>query len=93
MRKLLALSVLLVAVGCGSSDYESYDGSSFDSGITGSDLSEYASLQESWDEEDIDTQVNVCLAIDIDPSIARTTAIENNVDPDVAEAFFEEVCP
>lgn len=93
MRKLLALSVLLVVVGCGSSDYESYDGSSFDSGITDSDLSEYASLQESWDEEDIDTQANVCMAIDIDPSIARTTAIENNVDPDVAEAFFEEVCP
>jgi hypothetical protein len=33
------------------------------------------------------------MAIDIDPSIARTTAIENGVDPDVAEAFFEEVCP
>jgi len=93
MRKLLALSVLLVAVSCGSSEYDSYDGNSFDSGITDSDLSEYAGLQESWDEEDIESQANVCMAIDIDPSLARSTAIENNVDPDVAEAFFEEVCP
>ena len=82
--------------GCGA-DYDSgnYDNSydSYDSGITDSDLSEYAALQESWDEEDIETQANVCMAIDIDPSIARSTAIENDVDPDVAEAFFEEVCP
>jgi hypothetical protein len=81
---------LFAAAGCGS---DSYDGNSFDSGITGSDLSEYAGLQESWDEEDIESQANVCMAIDIDPSLARSTAIENNVDPDVAEAFFEEVCP
>ena len=91
MRKLLLLPVLLLAAGC--ADYDSGNSSSYDSGITDSDLSEYASLQESWDEEDIETQANVCMAIDIDPSIARTTAIENNVDPDVAEAFFEEVCP
>jgi hypothetical protein len=95
MRKLLALSVLVLPIfaGCGGSEYDSYDSSGFDSGITDSDLSEYASLQESWDEEDIETQVNVCMAIDIDPSLARSTAIENDVDPDVAEAFFEEVCP
>lgn len=91
MRKLLLLPVLLLAAGC--ADYDSGNNSSYDSGITDSDLSEYASLQDSWDEEDIETQANVCMAIDIDPSIARTTAIENNVDPDVAEAFFDEVCP
>jgi hypothetical protein len=93
MRKLLLLPVLLLAAGCADYDSNSYDGGGFDSGITDSDLSEYASLQDSWDEEDIETQANVCMAIDIDPSLARSTAVENNVDPDVAEAFFEEVCP
>lgn len=88
MRKLLVLSALVLPVfaGCGA-DYES------NSGLDESDLSEYAGLQQVWDDEDIDTQVNVCLAIEDDPSIARSTAVENNIDPDVAEAFFEEVCP
>jgi hypothetical protein len=93
MRKLLLIVALLAAAGCGSEYDNGYDGSGFDSGITDSDLSEYAGLQDSWDEEDIESQANICMAIDIDPSIARTTAIENGVDPDVAEAFFEEVCP
>lgn len=96
MRKLIALPLLALPIFAGCADYDSgnsYDGSGFDSGISDRDLSEYASLQESWDEEDIDTQVNVCLAIEDDPSIATSTAIENGVDPDVAEAFFEEVCP
>jgi hypothetical protein len=89
----VALFAMFVLVGCGA-DYDSgnYD-SGYDGGITDSDVSEYVGLQESWDDEDIETQANVCMAIDIDPSIARSTAIENNVDPDVAEAFFEEVCP
>ena len=89
MRKLLLIVALFAAAGCGA-DYES---NSYDSGLNESDLSEYAGLQESWDEEDIESQANVCMAIGIDPSLARSTAIENNVDPDVAEAFFEEVCP
>jgi len=95
MRKLIALSALVLPVfaGCGGSDYESYDGSSFDSGITDSDLSEYASLQSAWDDEDIETQASVCVAIEDYPEVVISTAIENDVDPDVAEAFFEEVCP
>ena len=91
--KLFLLGTIVMLAGCGA-DYDSgnYD-NSYDGGITDSDLSEYAALQESWDEEDIETQANVCMAIDIDPAIARSTAIENDVDPDVAEAFFDEVCP
>jgi hypothetical protein len=87
--KLFLLATIVMLAGCGAD----YDSNNYDSGITDSDLSEYAGLQESWDEEDIESQANVCMAIDIDPSLARSTAIENNVDPDVAEAFFEEVCP
>lgn len=88
MRKLLLLPVLLVAAGCADYDSSNYNNDSVDP-----DISEYTSLQSAWDEEDIDTQVNVCLAIEDDPSIARSTAVENNVDPDIAEAFFDEVCP
>jgi len=91
----IALVAMFVLVGCGAD----YDSGNYDSGYDGGgdsvdpDIGEYAGLQSAWDDEDIETQVNVCLAIDIDPSIARSTAVENNVDPDVAEAFFEEVCP
>ena len=89
----VALVSMFVLVGCGA-DYDSgnYD-SGYDGGITDSDVSEYVGLQESWDDEDIETQASVCVAIEDYPEVVISTAIENDVDPDVAEAFFEEVCP
>ena len=89
----VALVSMFVLVGCGA-DYDSgnYD-SGYDGGITDSDVSEYVGLQESWDDEDIETQASVCVAIEDYPEVVISTAIENNVDPDVAEAFFDEVCP
>jgi len=84
-----ALAVVFVIAGCGAD----YDSNGYDGGVTDSDVSEYVGLQSAWDKESVEDQATVCLAIDIDPSIARSTAVENNIDPDVAEAFFEEVCP
>ncbi len=89
--KLFLLATIVMLAGCGA-DYDSgnYDGGS-DS--VDPDIGEYSSLQSAWDDEDIETQVNVCLAIEDYPEVVISTAIENNVDPDIAEAFFEEVCP
>lgn len=97
MMKVLSVALvsMFVLVGCGAD----YDSGNYDSGYDGGsdsvdpDIGEYSSLQSAWDDEDIETQASVCVAIEYYPDVVISTAIENNVDPDIAEAFFEEVCP
>lgn len=83
MFKLVILLPLVIisSVGCGTSD-SSYE-----------NTSDYLSLQGVWDATPLDDKVNVCTNIQNDPSIVRSTATENGLDPDVSEQFFGDVCP
>jgi len=89
--KIILIATLLVfAAGCGGgSSYESTSNMSTSDKHT----PDYIGLQLAWDMQTLEDQITVCLNIQEDPSIVATSAIENNIDPDISEVFFNEVCP
>jgi hypothetical protein len=80
---ILIASLLVFAAGCGSSSASTAD----------KHTSDYIGLQLAWEAQTLEDQVVVCFNIEEDPSIVASSAIDNNIDPDISEAFFDEVCP
>ena len=80
---MLVASLLVLAAGCGSSGASTAD----------KHTSDYIGLQLAWEAQTLQDQVIVCLNIEEDPSIVASSAIDNNIDPDISEAFFDEACP
>jgi hypothetical protein len=85
---MMLAAILCVSCGTSNDSYSSsYDSNSYEQ------TSDYLSLQDAWDAIPLDEKVNVCTNIQDDPSIVRSTATENGIDPDVSEQFFSDVCP
>ena len=80
---ILIASLLIFAAGCSSSGASTAD----------KHTSDYIGLQLAWEAQTLEDQVVVCFNIEEDPSIVASSAIDNNIDPDISEAFFDEVCP
>lgn len=89
MNKKLLIIAMLVLAGCGTTISDTDSGHNY--GVE--DTAEYIGLQSAWDDSSLEDQVSVCLAIEEDPSIVASTAEDSNVDPDIGQAFFDDVCP
>lgn len=60
----------------------------------------YSALQVAWDDQDMETQANICMSwwedADMATDLFYTMAIKNNVDPlpmeDTVRVFFDGKC-